>query len=65
MYTQLYKITSKYYFKTYVNGTDDARTRTVCVSDALKLSQAGSYIYYIYDDYDDFYLNTNIMKKVL
>ena len=26
IYTQLYKITSKYYFKTYCNGPDGART---------------------------------------
>ena len=29
MYTQLYNITSKYYFKTYYNGHDGARTRVL------------------------------------
>ena len=28
-YTQLYKITSKYYFKTYFNGADEARTQVL------------------------------------
>ena len=29
IYTQLYKITSKYYFKIYFNGTDEARTHSL------------------------------------
>ena len=40
MYTQLYTITSKYYFKSHFNGPDEARTRVLqaaaCVSDTLE-----------------------------
>ena len=31
IYTQLYKITSKYYFKTYFNGPDEARTHVLLI----------------------------------
>ena len=46
MYTLLYTIISKYYFKTYFNGPDEARTRVILPKCLLtQLSQTTSYVY--------------------
>ena len=47
IYTQLYKITSKYYFKTYLNGSDESRTR-VLLPVCLMPTSYNVYMYYIY-----------------
>ena len=45
MYTQLYKITCKYYFKTYFNGADEARTSVLLPSITMYI-KGMSYIRY-------------------